>query len=289
MKEMIAGSVKSAMGAAGAKSRDLWMIPVADLHVNPGFNVREKDAAYQARVRNIANSIKENGFFSDRPLSVFTAKEDGQDIIYITDGHTRFDAVKLAISEGVEIEQVPAVTAPAGTSMEDLTIKLVKSNEGQHLAPLEIAKVCKRLVDYGMEEEVIADRLGFTSKYVSDLLSLIGAPSKVRKMVADGTVSATAAIDTLKKHGDKAASVLEEAHSNAKAAGKEKITPKQVKKAAESKGAAAKVDQKLLKRLILAQKKHNEAPGDWFDSFLMEVTGANTDDIFKAYEATKKK
>ena len=219
------GSVKKA--TAGLTSADLWKAPIDTLRVYEGFNVRDKDKAYDERVRYIANSIKANGYMTDKPIAGYTAIEDGEHVIILTDGHTRYAAVKLAISEGCEITEVPVVTKPRGTSMEDLTVALVTSNSGERLKPFEVAKVCKRLIGYGMDENQIATRLGLTRAYVISLLDLLAAPKAVRDLVSEGRVSATEASKTIKAHGKNAAKVLTDA---AAAAPKARITAKDLRK-----------------------------------------------------------
>ena len=205
------GSVKKAAQASGFRSSDLWKCPVNKLRVVEGFNVRDKDADYLKRVRYIANSIIENGYMDDKPIAGYVTEEGGQHFVIVTDGHTRYDAVQLVISEGHPIDEVPVVTKPRGTSMEDLTVALVTSNTGEKLRPFEVAKVCKRLIGYGMTEADIAKRIGLTRAYVIDLLALLAAPKAVRDMVSEGKVSATEAGKTIKQHGKKAVSVLTEA------------------------------------------------------------------------------
>lgn len=215
------------------KSADLWKVPPSSLHRHPGFNVRTKGKAYEDRVRELADSMKANGYYADKPMAGYVANVDGEDVIIVTDGHTRLDAVELAISEGAQIEVVPVVTKPAGTSMEDLTIALVTSNNGNPLKPYEVAQVCKRLVDYGMDEATIAHRLGFTPTYVQNLLTLMGAPSAVRKMVEQDKVSATLAVETLRKHGREAQEILRQAAQQATDSGGSRVTAKQVTKVRE--------------------------------------------------------
>lgn len=206
---LTAGNVKAAMKDAGAVSADLWQVAPGMLRVLEGFNARVKNDAYAARVRWIADSIKANGYYKDKPLTGFVAREDGADVIYITGGHRRHEAVALAISEGVEVPNVPVVIKPKGTCMEDLTVDLIVGNEGEPLTTYEQAVVCKRLAGFGWDSKEIARRVGYsTPQYVDGLLSLAAAPLPVRKMVAEAVVSATTAIDALKKHGDKATDVL---------------------------------------------------------------------------------
>lgn len=208
-RELTPGNTKAAMKAVGAASSDLWKVAPGQLRTLEGFNARIKNDAYAARVRWIADSIKANGFYPDKPLTGFVALEDGKEVIYVTGGHRRHEAVALAVSEGVEVATVPVVIKPRGTSMEDLTVDLVVGNEGEPLTTYEQAVVCKRLAGFGWDSKEIARRLGYsTAQYVDGLLSLASAPLAVRKMVIEAVISATTAIEAIKKHGDKATDVL---------------------------------------------------------------------------------
>ena len=206
---LTAGNVKAAMKEAGAVSADLWQVAPDRLRVLEGFNARVKNETYTGRVRWIADSIKVNGYYKDKPLSGFVAREDGVDVIYVTGGHRRHEAVHLAISEGVEVPHVPVVIKPKGTGMEDLTVDLIVGNEGEPLTTYEQAVVCKRLAAFGWDSKEIARRVGYsTAQYVDGLLALAGAPLPIRKMVMESVISATTAIEAIKKHGDKATDVL---------------------------------------------------------------------------------
>ena len=231
-QDAVAGSVKKAMSEAGAKSRDLYMVPIDGIHKHPNFNiVRIDKAKYDAKVREIADSIKANGFYSSQPIKVFVAKEHGEDVVYVTNGHTRLDAAKLAIEEGCQLEHLPAVPWPAGTTVEDITVSLYTENNGDPITPYGIALLCKRLVELGVEESKIAERFSLGLGYVRSLLQLAGAPKAIRDMVTSGQVSATLAVETIKKEGDKAVKVLKESVAVAQELGKTKVTKKAVKKA----------------------------------------------------------
>lgn len=229
--DAVAGSTKAAMKVAGASSGDLWMVPIANIRVKEGFNVRNHDSKeYKERVRWIADSIKANGFYRDHPLEGFVVNEGGENIIYISGGHTRLESAHIAIHEGAELENLPVVVQPAGTSIEDLTVALVTKNNGTPLNPYEIGLVCKRLVDMGMAEKTIAGRLSYGKGYIANLLALVAAPKSVRDMVTSGQVSATLALETLKKEGSNAAKVLKDSGQKATELGKAKVTKKTVKK-----------------------------------------------------------
>lgn len=239
--DFTAGNIKSAMKNAGATSGDLWRVPRASLRVKPDFNVRNvHDPEYQEHIRWIAASIRENGFFSDRPLAGFVARDGDEDVIYVTDGHTRLAAVDMLIAEGVEITHLPVVTKARGTSIEDLTVALYTSNGGRPLTPIETAEVCKRLTGFGWDERQIAQRLGLTPTYVGNLLDLAAAHPEIRQMVQSGKVAATLAMEVLRKDGANARETLRTAVQEAEAEGKAKITRKRLQSKMKAEGPAAK-------------------------------------------------
>lgn len=258
--DMVAGNIKSAMKDASATSRDLWFVPFDKLIVLEDFNVRVKNDEYDSEVRAIADSIKENGFYSHKPLAVIVIMQDGKEIIAVYDGHTRYDAIKLAISEGVDLPKVPAVAAQSGTTLEDITVGLVTNNSGRQLDPMAIAIVCKRLIGYGMDNATIAKRLGFTPPYVGGLLSLVGAPKKIRDMVENNEVSASLAVTTLREEGENAISVLESGLESAKIAGKSRVTARNLPKRAP-KGKKSETGD-----LIPKKKNILESGLEWIDN-----------------------
>lgn len=226
--DMLLGGIKEAM--TGVKSRDLWMLAAADipsLNVMEGLNVRVKDAALDAHVRSLANSMKSIGFKASRPLEVVVLEEDGKLRITVTDGHCRLAAVRLAIAEGAAIKAIPLVTLPSkGTNLPDLVAGLVLSNTGKELTPFEKSLVCKRLLNYGWSEAQIAQRLDYSVANVNLLLDLASAPLSIVTMVQKGEVSANFAVETMRKHRGEALKVLQEGLAVAKSVGKKSVTKK---------------------------------------------------------------
>lgn len=224
--EMVQGKVKESMAEAGAKSADLWMVPVGEIHVIDGFNVRNTGPDLEAHITWIQGQVMERGFDRHKPLAGYVAAENGKNVIYIYDGHCRLEAVKRAIKTGVEIETLPVVISPKGTSVEDLVVALAVSAGGKPLAPLEKGLVCKKLIGFNWSAKEISKKLGITEGYVNELLDLVGAPAAVRNMVKDGKVSATTAMKAIKKHGNKAAETLQGATAAAAVRGKARATAK---------------------------------------------------------------
>jgi len=232
------GNTKAAMKSAGARSADLWQVDPRQLQIMPGFNVRQSTPEYEQHIEGITQSIIANGYYPDRPIAGYVARQNGENIIYVIDGHTRLEAVMRAIERGHAIEAVPVVIKPSGSSMEDLTVALVTSNTGRPLSPMEIGLVCKRLLGLGLDEKSIAQRLGYTRTYIDNLLLLTGASRDVRDLVASGQVSATLAVEELKRDSEKAPERLQQAVKAAQEQGKAKATRKHLGRAGESPSAA---------------------------------------------------
>jgi ParB family chromosome partitioning protein len=220
---LVAASIKGAMQAAGAGSRDLWQIDPTKLHVIEGLNPRVMNEGYKAHIRALADSMKSEGFYQDQPLAGYAANIDGEPVVCIYGGHSRLLAVELANSEGAEITRVPVTVSQVGLSMEDITVALIRGNGGKELTYYESAIVCKRLVKYGFEIEEIATRTGITAPLVKHRLTLMAAPLKLREMVANESMSATLALEMIAKHGEKVMEHIESAKARADEAGKDRV------------------------------------------------------------------
>jgi ParB-like chromosome segregation protein Spo0J len=245
--DLVQGSHKQIKSTHRRNDSTSWVAP-DEVHVIPGLNVRLRTPQYLERVRAIADSIKADGFKLTRPLIVFVHHDEaaGEDRIYVQDGHTRLEALQTALSEGAQIDQVPVLFMPKGTSIEDITADLIVANEGEPLSAYEKALVVKRLANAGLNNVEIARRINMTSTHVANLLVLSSAPHAVVKMIVDGQVSPSTAISALREHGSKAVAILREAAGEAggqegaapgKGAGKKVVTSAVSAKAAYEKAA----------------------------------------------------
>lgn len=219
---ILAGGVKDIMKNLGASSSDLWKVNPKDLHVMPSLNIRVRDERYEAKVRSIADSIKLDGYHLDQPIGVFV--HEGK--LFIASGHRRCEAALLAISEGCELESVPVVVKPKSTSVQDLTVEVHTTNNGDPISAYELAVLCKRLVNFQWEGKRIAQRLGISQTYVDQLLTLMGSPTELLAMVHEGKLAAGTAYDLFKKHGAGAVDVAKGAVEKAESSGRKKATAK---------------------------------------------------------------
>lgn len=218
--EVATGATDPAMKAAGAKAAGkVHMVPVEKIKVIPGFNVRVESPEYIQHRDNLVASITANGYDPTKPIAGYVGK-DGD--IFVTDGHTRLDAVSIINEgDGDEIESIPVVVHPKEVSLTDLTVGLHTANSGRPLTPFELGIVVKRLLaEEGAVKKDIASRLGVTARYLDDVLLLAGADKSVKQHVASGAVSSTMAIQLLRKDADTAAEKIAEAVKKAAGTGK---------------------------------------------------------------------
>ncbi|WP_321875317.1 ParB/RepB/Spo0J family partition protein [Burkholderia cenocepacia] len=283
--ELVPGNVKQIMKQYRQGSADIYMVSLDAIRVRPGFNApRLADPDYPAAVREYADSMKVNGFFRHKPLKVCAAV-DGY--LYLSDGHTRWDAVQLANSEGAGIEAVPVVNEERGTTEEDRLFGKYQDNNGRKLTPLGEAILFKDMLGRGISEEAIARRLPCSITKVRNALALLSAPRPIREAVQAGEVSATAARKLVKESGADAVGQLQAAREIAKASGKKKVTPKALEAVGGQKQTARSTDAALLDWLstqsnVTISKMHvaGEQPVfrvDVFDVIEKPVAGEGAD------------
>ncbi|WP_175969669.1 ParB/RepB/Spo0J family partition protein [Burkholderia sp. BCC0322] len=223
INELVAGNREVIRSVATGRP-DAYMIPLGIVRIREGFNdARKADPDYPAHVREIADSMKANGWLRHKPLVGVITPEG---LAVPSDGHSRYEAALLANSEGAGIEQIPFMPEQKGTNEDDRIFGLILNNNGKRLTPMGEAIVIKQLIGRGIAEKEIARRTGYSITKVQNALTLIAAPTQIRDMVSAGEVSATTAIKTIKEHGTHAVGQLQEAKETAAAAGKTRITGK---------------------------------------------------------------
>src|SRR5688572_26792283 len=77
----------------------LMMVPFDAIHPVADYNIRIHTPDYEAHIERIKDSIKQNGFYRHHPLKVFAATENGQNLLYLAGGYTRFEAARRAVAE----------------------------------------------------------------------------------------------------------------------------------------------------------------------------------------------
>jgi ParB/RepB/Spo0J family partition protein len=205
--------------------QDYYLLDPRSIKVEPGYNVRDLSTSEaQGKLQELARSIASIGV--QQPLTVRLKGEE----VFVVAGHRRLAATMIAIRAGAEIKTIPCMGEPKGTSEEDRTADLIVSNSSDPLKALEVAAAIKRLVAFGWDNAKIAERCGWASaQTVENHLALLSAPEDVKSMVRNGEVSPSVAREVVRKHGEKAGVVLDDAKKQAASEGKSRVTTAHVK------------------------------------------------------------
>lgn len=281
--------------AEGTASRvNAMKFRIGDIHEQPGFNLREEGEDLEESVRSLAEYIAAGGTYP--PIEIRIREEGG---VWVVDGHRRRRAVLRAIEMGAPLQDKAGdvwmnVTAFEGNDV-DRAARLLTSNESKTLTDLERANGYKRLASFGLSPSDIAAKVGRSRPHVEQLLMLANANKDVQDLVRGGKVSATSAIETVRKHGEKAGQELGE---KVAANGGGRVTEGMLKPKALPKTVLAEMEASILyvasslnrtqrKALALAEKnpeQHANDPVEIPAGTLLEILNA-----FNAIEAARLK
>ena len=208
----------------GGSLNELVSLPPSLIQVEPGFNPRIEDDRWRQHVREIADSIKANGYDQTQILVVKWSGEH----VFVRDGHCRLAAIALAVSEGAVVERVPVQPLPRGSDEIDEAYQVLTTQTKLPLAPLEFAAQLKKLLARGQKISEIASRLGRSREIVERALLLAEAPAEVRDAVTQHAISSTEAVKVLRNHGERAGPVITAAREAARESGKTRVTAKTI-------------------------------------------------------------
>ncbi|WP_313481460.1 ParB/RepB/Spo0J family partition protein [Atlantibacter hermannii] len=190
-----------------------FLVPLAEIYVEPGFNVREID---QVHVEEFRDAFIAGEYVP--PLAVQVTEQG----VKIIDGHHRYYGAKLATEAGHEIPRLECKDF-VGTDADRIAF-MVTSSQGKPLTPLERAAAYQRLINQGWEPAEIAKKVKRSVADVDHHLQLLACGDELIDMVRSGEVAAATAVALSREHGPQASSVAVEQMSKAKAAGKKKLT-----------------------------------------------------------------
>ncbi len=203
---------------------DVYKIDPAKLQIREGWNSRDfSDPANIAHIEDLAKSIEENGV--REPLKVM---QEG-DILYVTNGECRYRAIKLLLSRGIEVKAVPVMGEDRNANDADRLFTQFLSNSGKPFVPIENARLFKRLLDMGWQQNEIAKKTGFSGGRISQLLALLQLPVALQKFITEGKASANFVLSVWKKHNEDTALALAElleAYAVAQGEGRSRAMPK---------------------------------------------------------------
>ncbi|MCG3174502.1 MAG: putative chromosome-partitioning protein ParB [Myxococcota bacterium] len=130
-----------------------------------------------AELQELAESIREHGVL--QPLIV-RRTADGHQIVA---GERRWRAAQLA-----GLREVPVVIREA-SDQATLELALVENIQRQDLNPVEEAMAYQDLLDFGLTQQEVAQRVGRSREAVANSLRLLRLPQPVVEMIAQGKLS----------------------------------------------------------------------------------------------------
>lgn len=188
-----------------------YLVPVSQLYIESGFNVRTIDPDH---VSAIADAYRRGQYM---PPLVVEVQADAS--MKVVDGHHRLIAINKLIDEGVDISRVQCESFLGGAA-EQLAF-MVNSSQGRNLNSVERALAYKRLEAHGFTRSEMAEKLGRSLSDVSNHLSIAEMSEEAKSKIAAGEISASLALELSFKGGEAA---VVTAVSDAKNAGKKKAT-----------------------------------------------------------------
>lgn len=220
---MMVKSFKQMIKDGEIKRADAMKILLKDIHEEPGFNLRAEGEDLEQSISDLSAFIFDGGQIP--ALEVRPRAEGG---VWVVDGHRRRRALLKAVEDGSLIANedgdVWVSVVPFTGNDADRLARVITSQEGRKLEPLELATGYKRLIAFGWSADQVAKTVGKTRQHVEQMLTLSSANSDVLKMVEAGTVAPATAVEMVRKHGEGAGAVLTQELGKAKAQGKAKVT-----------------------------------------------------------------
>lgn len=214
------------MRASGELKRaDAEKIRIEDIHFEPGFNLEGRNEEDDEDDEALFQFIMANGL--EFPALEVRPREEGG--VWVVEGHRRTKQTRRADKAGAPLRDANGdlwmpIKQFVGNNI-DRNVRLLTSAANKKPSALQTALQYARLAKFGLKPEDIAAKVFKTRQHVDQMLILAHANSDVHQMVKDGTVSATVAVDQVRKHGELAGAFIKAA--NDKTGGK--VTARSVK------------------------------------------------------------
>lgn len=172
-------------------------------------------------------------------------------VIVLVDGEHRWIAVCELIAEGLEIPSMAAIQFRGSDA--DRIAHLLTSAQGKPLTPLESGLQYLKLLRLQWDAKQIAARIGRSTTHVDQCIVLAESNTDVQEHVRNGDVSGTTAAKIVRKHGSGAGAVIKDKLTEAKAAGKTRVT------------AASGKPNSTAELLTLIMEIPDTVTGEWAD------------------------
>ena len=154
---------------------ELKLIRISDIQKNP-YQPRKEFS--KEKIEELAQSIKENGLI--QPIIVRQSPVIGYEILA---GERRYRA---SIEAG--LSEVPVIIKKL--SDQDMMVhSIIENLQREDLNPIEEAKAYQSLIDKGYTHADIAEKMGKSRPYITNLVRLLTLPDFILKEVETGKLS----------------------------------------------------------------------------------------------------
>ena len=213
------------------------IVQIKDIQKNP-YQPRKEFS--EEKIQELAQSIKENGLI--QPIIVRKSPVLGYEILA---GERRYRA---SIAAG--LSEVPVIVKQL--SDQDMMLhSIIENHQRENLNPIEEAKAYQSLIDKGFTHTEIAEKMGKSRPYITNLVRLLGLPKHILTEVESGKLSQAHARLLIQLSSDKQDKLLNRIQTeNLSVRQVEQILQKTKKISKKEKDYFVKEEEQTLKKIL---------------------------------------
>lgn len=213
------------------------IVQIKDIQKNP-YQPRKEFS--EEKIQELAQSIKENGLI--QPIIVRKSPVLGYEILT---GERRYRA---SIAAG--LSEVPVIVKQL--SDQDMMLhSIIENLQRENLNPIEEAKAYQSLIDKGFTHTEIAEKMGKSRPYITNLVRLLGLPKHILTEVESGRLSQAHARLLIQLSSDKQDKLLNRIQTeNLSVRQVEQILQKTKKSSKKEKDHFVKDEEQKLKKIL---------------------------------------
>lgn len=213
------------------------IVQIKDIQKNP-YQPRKEFS--EEKIQELAQSIKENGLI--QPIIVRKSPVLGYEILA---GERRYRA---SIAAG--LSEVPVIVKQL--SDQDMMLhSIIENLQRENLNPIEEAKAYQFLIDKGFTHTEIAEKMGKSRPYITNLVRLLGLPKHILTEVESGRLSQAHARLLIQLSSDKQDKLLNRIQTeNLSVRQVEQILQKTKKSSKKEKDHFVKEEEQKLKKIL---------------------------------------
>ena len=213
------------------------IVQIKDIQKNP-YQPRKEFS--EEKIQALAQSIKENGLI--QPIIVRKSPVLGYEILA---GERRYRASIVA-----GLSEVPVIVKQL--SDQDMMLhSIIENLQRENLNPIEEAKAYQSLIDKGFTHTEIAEKMGKSRPYITNLVRLLGLPKHILTEVESGKLSQAHARLLIQLSSDKQDTLLHRIQTeNLSVRQVEQILQKTKKISKKEKDYFVKEEEQTLKKIL---------------------------------------